>query len=552
VPTSHGVVRLRGVAHRDGHMAVADEEWHVAVEAAGLAGNWVVPADAKAPSALDAWLSALVGPAGLAAAGDAWVLTVNANHGGWRYLTELLGRDPEGDRRRDGALVISPDEAELLVENGLSELAPAALLLVDSRDASTTVAALHRGARTAAVAAAAVVVVRTRRDAVWLSGRGDRSSIVASTLASLPTIAARAPHRRGGSRRLFPTHRMRVLAAAAIAVTCAGATVTLVRHVREPQVGLIDAVPTATPAAASPSLDELVPRPSSALLAYDAAHKALVLVGCCDRADLGARATTWTWEGTTWTSHHEVAQPGVVGGSSAISEGPATGPVVLFDTNAEGDTWTWGGASWTRLNGSPHPPDGATLMAYDRVSQAVVAMVNGDTWTWDDAGWHPHTGRSAGFGDNGSVATDPTTGRVIRALDPNDGSGHLVLYRWTGTSWVAVPTGGGPSVEFGFQIAGDNASGDLVYLGPSASSSYPDLVPDTWVWDGHNWSRPPVEATPTHSGRLISALGHALFVEDAVRGKQPAVWSWTGHGWRELGSTDGLTANNGGSPTPRP
>jgi hypothetical protein len=465
------------------------------------------------------------------------VLAVDGNPDAWRYVNQLLGRDPDGDRRRCGAIVMSPDEAEMLVENGLHGVAPAALLLVDQSDADATAAAIDRGAREAALAHAGAIVLRTRDAAVWLSARDGRALTLSSALAALPTVSVRELQARPGPPAWLASRWARVAGAVVVAAAGAGAGIAAVRHFRGAPVAVIPAVSTTAPTV---SADELVPRPSTAMLAYDGAHRALVLVGCCDRADIEAQAITWTWSGTSWQPHHDVAQPTVVGGSSAISEGPAAGPVVLFDTNAGADTWTWSGSSWTLLDGFPSPPDGAVVMAYDRVSHAVVATVNSDTWTWDNLGWHSHTGRSPGFGSAGDLATDPATGRVIEAVDPSDGTGSLALYRWTGSAWVAVPATGGPGVEFGFQIAGDDASGDIVYLGPPVNSFYPDLVPDTWVWDGHTWSHPPVDATPTHSGRLISAFGRALFVEDAVGGRQPAVWTWAGRGWHQVSSADGL------------
>ena len=505
------------------------EPWRMATTHAGLCGRWVVPMRTATPGALDEWIGWLVRRGEGGRDGSTWILVAETGREGRRYLADLLGHDVGGATGGAAIALLTPDEAALLVENGVGGVGRSGLILVGEAEADSVHAAIRRGDRAAALAHATAVVLREpRRSAAWVATRALATPILDGALATLPgaQLDGRPPTAVGLESRRHRPAMLGVILLAAAGLTAAVA----------PQHATVVPQAAGSGLRAAPLAPvQTIPRPSTALLAYDSARRQLILVGCCDiTAPAETAAITWRWDGATWSVHHD-ALPPIVTGTGAIVGDPAARSVVL--SAVDSGAWTWDGATWSGLSGPASPARGLGVMAYDSAGQTVVEAMGGQTWTWDGTAWQAHS--TSGLGvppEISSAATEPATGHAIVAFASETGDGRLALRRWNGASWTSVGSDTAPSVDFGFQIASDPASGTVVYLGPPVNSFYPDALPETWVWDGRSWARPSVDATPTHSGRLISAFDHAIFVEDAVGGRPPAMWLWTGHGWSKLGA----------------
>jgi hypothetical protein len=120
-------------------------------------------------------------------------------------------------------------------------------------------------------------------------------------------------------------------------------------------------------------------------------------------------ATTWTFNGTSWTLLQPASQPTPAVGPELMAYDAAIGKVVLYGEYTR-EMWTWDGSTWTELPadlGAP-PARADSSLAYDAMLGKLVlfggATVTGytggpngwtgtdasplsDTWTWDRTGW---------------------------------------------------------------------------------------------------------------------------------------------------------------------
>ena len=96
---------------------------------------------------------------------------------------------------------------------------------------------------------------------------------------------------------------------------------------------------------------------------------------------------TWTWNGSNWAQQFPTTSPPVRRGAS-IAYDIAHRQVVLFggyndNTSTEfGDTWTWDGSNWTQQlpTTSPSARDGASV-TYDGAHNATVLFGGNDPYT---------------------------------------------------------------------------------------------------------------------------------------------------------------------------
>src|SRR5262249_15876680 len=89
-------------------------------------------------------------------------------------------------------------------------------------------------------------------------------------------------------------------------------------------------------------------RPS---IAYDAAHRKIVLFGGCHDYRWFYRLNdTWTWDGSAWKQESPTVSPSARA-SAAMAYNPATGIVILFGGAAmdgsKAETWAWDGQNWS-------------------------------------------------------------------------------------------------------------------------------------------------------------------------------------------------------------
>lgn len=183
-----------------------------------------------------------------------------------------------------------------------------------------------------------------------------------------------------------------------------------------------------------------------------------------------------------------------------------TSQVVLFggDGQANGgavldDTWVYNGKSWVQQSPPVSPPArylGA--MTYDAPHQKVVlfggASVLGgstqsqmlsDTWTWNGATWTQQ------------VPAISPSGRAAAAMTYDRGDGQVVLF------------GGFDEIS-------------------------PNLLGDTWTWDGSNWSQQfPASSPPA---RAYAGMSYVPTSDAAILFGGPGrsdTWSWQSGVWTQ-------------------
>jgi hypothetical protein len=255
-------------------------------------------------------------------------------------------------------------------------------------------------------------------------------------------------------------------------------------------------------------------------MAFDATRQNVVVFGGENGA---SRADTWTWDGANWTQQSPATSPSSRL-DAAMADDPTNHQLVLFggstaqDTGTViGGTWTWDGGAheWTHQSpaDSPAARQGAG-MAYDPGTNGVVLFGGegpncpgsvpycDDTWTWDggtgqwtrqDPQHHPSP-RS-----HFSMAYDAATGQVVLfgGEGCQDRPGALCddTWIWTGNDWLEqVPTAS-PPPRYLASMAYDPTNQDVVLFGGlCAGDAF--CPPDTWVWDGYDWSQLPTLATP--------------------------------------------------------
>jgi hypothetical protein len=207
-----------------------------------------------------------------------------------------------------------------------------------------------------------------------------------------------------------------------------------------------------------------------------------------------------------------------------IVDGPITGGQFVTDTSRgrivvvgnAGDTREWDGRRWLRRPIAEHP-EGYGLHVFDEAARSVLALRLGagfDTWSYDGVAWrqlHPaHT--PPGAGGSPSLVFDVVRQRPLVCFG-NDAFGFLNgTWEWTGIDWVQLQPPVSPPARASAALACDRSRGVVVLFGgegPSAGSSLPGLLDDTWEWNGSTWQQQQVIFHPSARSR------HAMGCDDS-------------------------------------
>ena len=181
-------------------------------------------------------------------------------------------------------------------------------------------------------------------------------------------------------------------------------------------------------------------------MAYDPAHGTILFGGtnCTAGRVCALSSDTWSWDGTTWTSHAVAKPPSArAGHSMAFLPGAHPATVLFGGVNgaALSDTWTWDGAAWTEACATCAPPARAYgALAYD-ATRAKLVLFGGtsapaDTWDWDGSSWTQlATGAAPSARNSLALAYDANRRRMI--LFGGEGGGQELgdtwdLYRYAG------------------------------------------------------------------------------------------------------------------------
>jgi hypothetical protein len=140
-------------------------------------------------------------------------------------------------------------------------------------------------------------------------------------------------------------------------------------------------------------------------MAYDSAHKQIVLFGGYSDVERTALNDTWVWNGTDWKKMSPANVP-PARYWHAMAYDTAHQQIVMFggkDTMGHDldDTWLWDGSNWTNVQPSGELPEPRFEhgMIYDSRLEKVL-LISGnfedasrrgsplsDTWAWDGSSW---------------------------------------------------------------------------------------------------------------------------------------------------------------------
>ncbi|MCB9666153.1 MAG: hypothetical protein H6732_18740 [Alphaproteobacteria bacterium] len=259
-----------------------------------------------------------------------------------------------------------------------------------------------------------------------------------------------------------------------------------------------------TPATSPPSRLEVA-------LAYDPVRRQPVFFG--GRQGGGTwLGDMWAWDGSTWEPVEPSAGDLGTRWPTAGAWDAAREEAVLFGGHgSNATTWTFDGATW-----SDHPASGALgtswpeprfshAMAYDPVRKVVVlhggkavegeptTQRYGGTWTWDGTTWTRRTAEDVGPGrrSNHVMTWDPVRQGVLLFGGKDTSQRTLAdTWLWTGTSWTNVtPSGTNPPAREE-PVFGTDLARQQVVLASGFVNGLPsgETTSDTWVWNGSAWT----------------------------------------------------------------
>jgi hypothetical protein len=259
-------------------------------------------------------------------------------------------------------------------------------------------------------------------------------------------------------------------------------------------------------------------------MAFDAARGVVVLYGGSVSPN-PALDDLWEFDGTAWTQPpHGLAVPGARDGHSLVYDGQS---VILFGgALQDATTWKWNGATWTALPSSPFGGRDRHAAAYDAAAGRMLVFGGqqdamgskarfDNTWDWDGASWRdrtpPRTAQEVPLSTTGArLAFDEMSKKAVLfgGATPS-GSFPADLWGWDGARWSNVMQAGPSSPPGrGFHAMANDGKRVVMFGGKDANG----LVPGVWEWDGaaKSWTlRTPIGGPPP--GRTRAGLAFDTF-----------------------------------------
>jgi hypothetical protein len=264
-----------------------------------------------------------------------------------------------------------------------------------------------------------------------------------------------------------------------------------------------------------------------------------------------------------------------------MADDPANGTVVLFGpgpascdpSTCNHQTWTWDGTRWTQQFPAHFPSArGSAALAYDPATRTVVlyggwtvdftanppVVYFGDTWTWNGTDWTKQCDACLPGARLTGLVTDPAAGSVLlqggQHADPSlctppdlgcffepvtDPEGRPDTWTWNGHDWTQLNPVHEPSLVEAGSLASDPATGTVVAFG--GGSPFLQLSDTTWTWNGKDWKKQhprhhPSERTANGlaydpaTGSVVLFGGELALPFGNVSGE---TWTWDGKDWTQ-------------------
>lgn len=121
-------------------------------------------------------------------------------------------------------------------------------------------------------------------------------------------------------------------------------------------------------------------------------------------------------------------------------------------------------------------------------------------------------------------------------------------WTWDGTNWTQKSPANSPSPRYGHAMAPDPVAGESMLFGGVGYSSVPSN--DTWGWDGNNWRQKfPISSPPGRLGHALSTgsggSGFVVLFGGAAGGFLGDTWEWNGSNWSQKFPVNSPSARSG-------
>ncbi|HEU5356672.1 MAG TPA: RHS repeat-associated core domain-containing protein [Actinocrinis sp.] len=273
--------------------------------------------------------------------------------------------------------------------------------------------------------------------------------------------------------------------------------------------------------------------------------------GGFDLACLGNESEPWVRVGTSGPANPLTPTPRT---SPAAGWDQATKSFVLFGGNNTpqgglflGDTWVWQKGRWTQISPASAPPARAyAASAYDSATGTFVIFGGynlqtgtnyNDTWTFDGKNWtqqHPAHSPPALNQASDKMAYDDATGTLVLVTSDALGSQNPDTWTWDGTDWTEHAAATQPTARWQPALAYNPDADGLMLFGGSTGYNGPELA-DTWFWDGVAWTQlSPLHAPPARAAATMDYVpaAHGLVLFSGDQGTDDT-WAYTSGDWTQ-------------------
>ncbi|MEO7966687.1 MAG: kelch repeat-containing protein, partial [Gemmatimonadaceae bacterium] len=234
------------------------------------------------------------------------------------------------------------------------------------------------------------------------------------------------------------------------------------------------------------------------------------------------------------------------------------------------DTWSFTGSTWTRLS-TEGPSPRAASMVYDSKRDRIVLFggsgptgLHNDTWEFDGTRWKLVMRDSAAASPPAralaALAYDSRRARVVltagfAGFDPAARGPKMLddTWEWDGRSWTQVNTPGPGARDHSASVYDPTRGVVILHGGGMLKGNAPELVGDTWSYDGRQWTRLRDDGPPRGRHRLAydSRAKEVLLYGGWAPGNIQSSDLWTlGDTWKRLSPANGVPAQSASGPTP--
>lgn len=321
-------------------------------------------------------------------------------------------------------------------------------------------------------------------------------------------------------------------------------------------------------------------------LAYDPARQRTVLLGGT------ANTIAYEYDGQSWTIAG--ADPALQIEHGAAWYDTRTGRIELAGGSTVGaqrnERWAWNGSSVALVAQTSHAPgEPGALCQWDPSSDSILryggypSAPTHVAWTFDGSTWRQAPPSGAAPDVYRTAAASDSINRRILAFGGLDPAGpHGRFLEWRLGAWNPLP--GGPPARHGAMLAVDEVRNTVVLFGGQSGSTPPELddtweftttgawqqrqplqhpsrrtdaamvfdgargrtvmyggfttvgafLPETWEWDGVNWSQRAVATQPTGRSPLMTydrRNGRLLMLTTDANQPSEQVWTFDGVDW---------------------